>query len=73
MSLRRRRKEEEEKEEEGAGNQPIHEPCTTCIVGVARGTSAMTSDSGGVHSADSAAKWPSGARVSCQCPNILII
>jgi len=32
---------------------PIHESCTACIVGAARGTSAMTSDSGGEHTADS--------------------
>ena len=54
VSLRRRRKEEEEKEEEGAGNQPIHEPCTTCIVGIAKGTSTQTSDSSVKHPAHSA-------------------
>ena len=41
------------------GNQPhprgcVYEACTACIVGVARGTSAMTSDSGGEHPADNA-------------------
>jgi hypothetical protein len=46
------------------GNQPhprvcVYESCTACIVGVARGTSAMTSDSGGEHPADSVS-GPSG-------------
>jgi hypothetical protein len=42
---------------------PIHESCTACILGVARGTSAMNSDSGGEHPAD-IASGPSDAHVT---------